>query len=224
MRFCDLFISYKIGLKNIKSTIPFTKLQPYRKIFIILFLVSWIISAIFLFFIKNWVSFIPITIGILCIITFSIIDSTKRNLQVTLKEYYAPYSERRMKMVIDVLKQYKIDINDFDSIDRLIEEAKLAQIQNDYIASLRKPLNTLGAIIIPIIAYIAQKIGDTATQTEIFTMAIQVIVLVLLVFSLIFSLAPIIKEIFYRDYNKYEELIYDLRQVKLFHSNKSYTY
>ena len=224
MRFCDLFISYKIGLKNIKSTIPFTKLQPYRKIFIILFLVSWIISAIFLFFIKNWVSFIPITIGILCIITFSIIDSTKRNLQVTLKEYYAPYSERRMKMVIDVLKQYKIDINDFDSIDRLIEEAKLAQVQNDYIASLRKPLNTLGAIIIPIIAYIAQKIGDTATQTEIFTMAIQVIVLVLLVFSLIFSLAPIIKEIFYRDYNKYEELIYDLRQVKLFHSNKSYTY
>lgn len=26
MRFCDLFISYKIGLKSIKSTIPFTKL------------------------------------------------------------------------------------------------------------------------------------------------------------------------------------------------------
>ena len=24
MRFCDLFISYKIGLKSIKSTIPFT--------------------------------------------------------------------------------------------------------------------------------------------------------------------------------------------------------
>lgn len=107
MRFFDLFISYKIGLKNIKSTIPFTKLPPYRKIFIILLLVCSIISGIFLFFIKKWVSFIPIAIGILCIIIFFIIDSTKRNLQVMLKEHYAPYSERRMKMVIDVLKQYK---------------------------------------------------------------------------------------------------------------------
>ena len=36
MRFCDLFISYKIGLKSIKSTIPFTKLPLYRKIFVII--------------------------------------------------------------------------------------------------------------------------------------------------------------------------------------------
>lgn len=220
MRFCDLFTSYKIGLKNIKSTIPFRKLPPYLKVFIIL-LVSSIISGIFLFFIKKWVSFIPIAIGILCIITFFIIDSTKRNLQVMLKEHYAPYSERRMKMVIAVLKQYKIDINDFDSIDRLIEEAKLAQVQSDYITPLKKPLKTLGAIIIPIIAYIAPKIGDVATPTEIFTIAIQVIVLILLAFSLIFPLTPIIKEILYKDYNKYEELIYDLRQITLFHSNKS---
>lgn len=170
--------------------------------------------------IRTQVQYVLIAIGILYIITFFIIDSTKRNLQVMLKEHYAPYSER-MKMVIDVLKQYKIDINDFDSIDRLIEEAKLAQVQSDYIAPLKKTLKTLGAIIIPIIAYIAQKIGDVATQTEIFTIATQVIVLVLLVFSLIFSLTPIIKDILYRDYNKYEELIYDLRQVTLFHSNKS---
>lgn len=32
MRFCDLFISYKIGLKSIKSTIPFTKLPLYLQI------------------------------------------------------------------------------------------------------------------------------------------------------------------------------------------------
>ena len=220
MRFCDLFISYKIGLKNIKSTIPFTKLPTYRKLFIIILLASTIISCLFLFFIKKWISLIPIAIGFLSVIAFFIIDSTKRNLQVMLKEHYAPYSEKRMKMVIDVLKEYKIDINDFDSIDRLIDEAKLAQEQCDYIAPLKKPLKTLGAIIIPIIAFIAQKIGDAATQTELFTIATQVIILVLLVFSLIFSLTPVIKDILYRDYNKYEELIYDLRQVKLFHPNK----
>lgn len=49
MRFCDLFISYKIGLKNIKNTIPFTKLPLYRKTFVIILLADEIISYIFLF-------------------------------------------------------------------------------------------------------------------------------------------------------------------------------
>lgn len=53
-------------------------------------------------------------------------------------------------------------------------------------------------------------------------MATQAITLVLLIFSLIFYLAPIVKDILYRDYNKYEELIYDLRLIKLFYSKRSY--
>ena len=57
---------------------------------------------------------------------------------------------------------------------------------------------------------------------EMLLMATQVITLVLLIFSLIFSLTPIVKDILYRDYNKYEELIYDLRQIKLFYSKRSY--
>lgn len=31
MRFCDFFISYKIGLKGIKNIIPYTQLPLYRK-------------------------------------------------------------------------------------------------------------------------------------------------------------------------------------------------
>ncbi|MFR7842858.1 MAG: hypothetical protein ACLU3U_07275 [Gallintestinimicrobium sp.] len=112
----------------------------------------------------------------------------------------------------------------FDSLDMLIEEAKQAQIQCDYIAPLKKPFKTLGAIIIPIVAFVAQKIGNAASQDEMITMALQVIVLVLLTFSLIFSLTPIIKDILYRDYNKYDDFIYDLRQIKLFYAKKNATY
>ena len=32
MRFCDFFISYKIGLKGIKNSIPFTQLPLYLNI------------------------------------------------------------------------------------------------------------------------------------------------------------------------------------------------
>ena len=186
MRFCDLFISYKIGLKNIKSTIPFTKLPLYRKIIVIILFASAITSGILLIFRQTWASYIPIGLGVLSLIIFFIIDSTKRNLEVMLQQHYAPYSEKRINMTINVL--------------------------------------TLGAIIVPIIAFVAQKIGNAATTDEMITMAVQVIILVLLTFSLIFSLTPIIKDILYRDYNKYDDLIYDLRQIKLFYAKENDTY
>lgn len=59
-----------------------------------------------------------------------------------------PYSEKRMLITINVLKKYEIDIHNNDLIDMLIEEAKLAQIQCDYITLLKKPLKTVGAIIV----------------------------------------------------------------------------
>ena len=139
MRFCDLFISYKIGLKSIKSTIPFTKLPLYRKIFVIILFASAIISGILLIFKQTWASYIPMALGIISLIIFFIIDSMKRNLKVMLQQHYAPYSEKRMNMTINVLKDYGIEIQNFDSLDMLIEEAKQAQIQCDYIAPLKKP-------------------------------------------------------------------------------------
>ena len=139
MRFCDLFISYKIGMKNIKSTIPFTKLPLYRKIFIIALFAIFITSGIFVIFRLMCASYISIGLEILACILFFAIDSKKMNLEVMLQEHYAPYSEKRMLMTINVLKNYKIDIQDTASIDMLIEEAKLAQTQCDYITPLKKP-------------------------------------------------------------------------------------
>lgn len=205
MRFRNIFISYKIGLKDINSTIPFAKLPLYRKIAVI---------ATFA------ITIITLGIGIVSLGIFIIIDSKKTNLELMLKEHYSPYSEKRMHMVIDVLQRYNIDIHNTNTIDLLIEEA---QIQSDYLLPLKKPLKTLAAIIIPILVYVAEKIGDTASQDEMITMAAQVIIIVLLLFSLIFSLSSVIKDIFFQDYNKYNELIYDLRQIKLFYTKENST-
>lgn len=103
MRFCDLFISYKIGLKDIKSTIPFTKLPLYRKIFVIILFASAIISVILSIFKLTWIAYIPLALGVISFIVFLIIDSLKRNLEVMLNEHSSPYSEKRMQMTINVL-------------------------------------------------------------------------------------------------------------------------
>ncbi|ARU65343.1 hypothetical protein FWK45_08090 [Histophilus somni] len=220
MRFSDLFISYKFGLKDIKSTIPFTELPLYRKIFIIIFLTGIIISGILLIFKQNIFSFIPIGLSLISLIIFAIIDSKKSNLSHMLENHHIPYSEKRMGMTIEVLKKYKINIENVDSIDMLITEAKYAQAECDFLSQFEKPFKTLGAIIIPIVIFVAKKISEAATPTDILNMAALAIILILLIFSLIFSLVPIIKDLFYRDYNKYTELMYDLRQVKLFYAKK----
>ena len=223
MRFCDIFISYKIGLKSIKSTIPFTKLPLYRKIAVIATF-AIIILCVLLFMFKLYIpGFIVFGISIIFLIVFFIIDSRKNNLELMLKEHYLPYSQKRMDMVMNILKEYGIDIHNINTLDLLIDEAQKAQIQSDYLLLLRRPLKTLGAIVFPIIAYVAENIGDNTSQSELITMATQIIVIVLLIFSLIFSLTPIVKDILYRDYNKYNELIYDLSQLKLFYAKEDYS-
>ncbi len=221
MRFSDLFISYKIGLKDIKSTIPFTELPLYRKIFIIIFLTGIIISGILLIFKQNIFSSIPIGLSLISLIIFAIIDSKKSNLSHMLENHYILYSKKRMDMTIEVLKKYKINIENVDSLDMLITEAKYAQAECDFLSQFEKPFKTLGAIIIPIVVFVAKKISESATPTDILNMAALAIILILLIFSLIFSFVPIIKDLFYPDYNKYTELMYDLRQVKLFYTKKS---
>ena len=221
MRFSDLFISYKIGLKDIKSTIPFTTLPLYRKIFIIIFLAGITISGILFIFLQNIFSFIPTGFSLIALIIFSIIDSKKDNLKDMLENHYIPYSKKRMDMTIEVLKKYNINIENLDSIDMLITEAKHAQTSCDFLSQFKKPFKTLGAIIIPIVAFVAKKISEATTPTKMLNMATLAIILILLIFSLIFSFIPIIKDLFYRDYNKYNELIYDLRQIKLFYAKKS---
>lgn len=144
MRFCDLFISYKIGLKDTKSTIPFTKLPLYRKVFLVIFLTGIIISGILLIFIQNIFSFIPMGLSLISLIIFAIIDSKKDNLSVMLENHYIPYSKKRMNMTIEVLKKYNIDIKNLDSLDMLITEAKYAQIQCDLFSQFKKPFKTLG--------------------------------------------------------------------------------
>lgn len=221
MRFSDLFIDYKIGLKGIKNTIPFTKLPLYRKIFLVISLTGVICFGIFQIFRQNLYSFISLGLSIFSLLIFTIFDSRKNNLLIMLQNHYIPYSKKRIKMTIEVLKKYNIDINDIDSIDMLIAEAKYAQAEFDLFPQFKKALKTLSAIIIPIVVFVANKISETLTSSQILKLATLAIILILLFFSLIFSFIPIVKDLFYRDYKRYNELIYDLRQIKLFYAKKT---
>lgn len=135
-------------------------------------------------------------------------------MEAALNNYYKPYSRKRMDMLKDLLNNYHIDINDKNKIDLLIEEAQNAQKQCDYLAPLKNSLKILAAIIVPIIAFIANK---SEFSEDIIRFAINSIVLIILAFPLVFAAIPFLKELFYKNYNKYDELIYDLKQIRLFY-------
>lgn len=219
-RFCDMFISYKIGLKGIKSTIPFIELPFYRKVFVVILFVWVIIAFILCELVDPKLAFYVVLMATVAFIPFFIIDSMKKNLEVMLNEHYVPYSNKRMEMTINVLKEYGIDIYNGNAIDMLIEEAKLAQNQSNYLAIFEKSFKPLGAIVVSVIAFVAKKYCDLETPDVVINMAAKFILVTILGFSLGVVIIPTLKDIFFRDYKMYKEMIYDLRQVKLFCSER----
>lgn len=218
MRFCDFFVDYKIRLKDIKRLIPFTQLPLYRKIAVVILFIIGVIGLIAVVANLRIISILVFCILFVLIAIFILIDSKKKNLEIMLSNHYAPYSETRMSMMKELLNKYNIEISDAKSIDLLIEEAKKAQIQSDYLLPIIKPIKALGTIIVPIIVYAAKKIGDAATLDEMLPMVLQIITVIICVFAIIIAIVPILKEFTFRDYNKYNELMDDLSQIKLFYS------
>lgn len=137
MRFCDFFISYKIGLKGIKNSIPFTQLPLYRKIAIILIFVVALSEMLLLFFNQSTLSIILLILALLFLSIFIFIDSKKGNLEHMLQKHYVHYSVERINITLEILQKYGIDYFDVDTIDLLIAEAQIAQLHCDFFLQLK---------------------------------------------------------------------------------------
>lgn len=232
MTFQDFFVKYKIILKEQKTCIKLKELPTYRKVFLGIFAILFItlvISMIFLLFntdklrestIKKcfYISFSSV---IFLIIIFSIVDNKKNNLVLMSTEHYNDYYNDRMELIIKLLEKYRIDLNDVDTIDEIINEAKVQQKQYDYLSLINNPFKSLRAFISSILTYAIKEVLKNDVQIEIiYQIMLLIFYIVLIIFGIYFS-GFIIKEVFYFEYKRYEELIYDLKQIKLFYSDKN---
>lgn len=217
MRFCDFFIEYKIGLKKMKNSIPWTKLPLYRKIFIIITFIIGVLLILFTLLKLYLALFIAIGVILFLVIAFIAIDASKNNLREMLDKHYSIYSFNRMIMLKEIFKKYNLKINDTDAINLLIAQAEKEKIENNPFLSLKKPIKTLGAIIIPIVVYVAKDIAETSSSNELIYLASLYITISFCLISIIYAITPIVISIFYSDYNRYDALIYDLNQLKIFY-------
>ena len=136
-----------------------------------------------------------------------------------LEEHYKPYSRARITMLKDLLKKYgiKLDTDDaVDKLDLLIQQAEEGKIYNNPLFDFKKSIKLLGAGIIPAIIYVADQFAERASMEEIIAVATFYIVVFSMIFAIIFAVQPGIMRIIYPDNDKYEKLIYDLKQLKIF--------
>ncbi|MFV0520712.1 MAG: hypothetical protein ACK5LY_10645 [Lachnospirales bacterium] len=218
MRFKDFFIEYEIERKRIKQNIPFNKLPLYRKIILTMLFLMLSITAISFALRIYIVSMISVILAVVLIIIFIILDSTNKNLENMLENHYKPYSKQRMDSIKNLILKYKIDITNIDKIDLLILEATEQQKEFDYFLPFKKPAKTLYLMTIPIITFFASKFNLEYTKNELINIAIIILVLCVGVYISVWFVTYFIKEICFIQYRKYDELISDLKQIKIFYS------
>ena len=216
LRFCDFFIEYKINVYSIKSTIPRRKLPRIRKIGITIAFI-FLITILFFLIIKQFViTYIIFALFMLFLFIFIKIDSKKENMKLMLTEHYKPYSKMRQAALIELLRSYNLDYSDKEKLTWLIQEAEKAKNECDVFSTLKTPIKTLSAIIIPIITYVVTKVADIEDINTLIIGACYVIEIIICLFSIIISLSWIVKDLFQPDIRKYDDLIYDIRQLMLF--------
>lgn len=190
----------------------------------IIIFISSALSIIFdaLYYLYNskiYLKLFCITIGIVVIMLTicDVLNRSKEKLKIILNNHHRIYSDNRMNMLKNIFQKYNLDISNASTIDLLIQEAKDAQIENNPFISINKPAKILLASIISIIAYVAKEIAKSFTTNELMYITLLVITIIFCIIAIITVFIPAIINIIYYDYSKYDELIYDLRQLKIFY-------
>ena len=145
--------------------------------------------------------------------------------QIPLHNRPKPYSRQRTSMIIKLLNDYNISEFDTDRISLLINQTKEAQIAHNPFSPIIDPIIKLikgvSPIIISIISYIPQKTtSDRDLQFTIIELSI-LFCAILGIYIMFAVFSPILKDLIYRDYSKYNSLIYDLNQIKIFQPNQT---
>ena len=120
-----------------------------------------------------------------------------------------------MNILLDLFKENNLPITT-QKIDLLIDEAKQAKQDANLFLPIKKPVKALSVLIVPITIYIIQQQFTSSNVGA--SNVILLLVYCILIFVAVYTLISFIEGIMY---GIYDDLIYDLRQLKI---SVSYTH
>lgn len=218
MRFCDFFLEYKIGIKDVKNYSSWHKLPLYRKVLILLILIYLALIISLLYFEENSHLFISLIFFAVIYIIFSFLDSTKKNLRKMLDNHYIVHSQSHMAVLVNAFKKYELDIYNSYTIDMLIEQAESEKNKhNSFSLTIKKQFSFFIKALAFVITCVASKIADVATISELLFFVMFWIMFSFYFFILAITIGPLIRDALNKDAAVYDDLIYDLNQLKIFY-------
>lgn len=243
MSFHNLFLQYKLNLREIKkeskrlasqssNDLSFWN-QLLNQLLLYIAPIGFLSTLIFFLTVGVYYAFAPFTISIFVVIIITIADSKAETIKQKLKSQCIPIAELRMSKMECLLNSYNIKFTNITTLDWLIEEARYAQVKYDYLAQFKKYFQHLKSVLLVVIGFMTAVFVEISRQTQIFSktspaeiafLSLQIILLIVACWGFYISASNILKDLFYLEYNKYEEFIYDIRQVKLFYSNNPTNY
>ena len=156
-------------------------------------------------------------LSIICLlITVGLVNRRKEQEKMLIK-YYKPYSRKRIIALIELLRKYNINYEDIDKISLLIEQADIAKEKFDIFSKIKSSFNAVaGYVLAPLPTIILTQIIGKAEGEALYILAIQIVLVVIMIFVLGMSLKAIISELFGKENIKYEDLKNDLQQIVIF--------
>lgn len=212
MYFDAIFDSYQQAIRKIKRLIPFKELFLYEKITSIGLLICAL--SIFICFVMNVEIGILISFVLGIILTIIRICKARKNTELVIKTRRIPYMRERMEALTKVLITHQINISDTKAIDQIIEFFTDEQKAFAPFSYLKKTAKTLLPLFTAIISYIAARIAngvDIKNIIDLSFIAIVLFVILISVFTIIYSSIRASGLIMY---DKYDAFIRDIKQLK----------
>lgn len=225
MSFNDFFEEYKIRIKsengkNIKKN--YSNLDFVNKLFIWFFIailacglfialdafIKYFIQGNFHFSIMHGIFIAAIAIWIVWAFIVEVKIMNMDDIKKTTRS--------KMKVLVDLMKEYHLDYNDCSTIDKLIQEAEKAKNEHGSDRTI-KAFNAGAGLLLP--AVIASAIDKFFEKTDLKDLLIVEVITIVLIILFIYLSAILLDMQASRPFGKnakYEDLIYSLRQLALF--------
>lgn len=213
--FNDFLLDYQIEKGKVRERIPIKDLPPYRKFFLVLLIVSSILTGIFAFLNNAHVTLFFFVIFIGGGIVFCIIDQLPQNKKILRDTFFSNYDKKKILILTNLLKRY--DINTKEKYEYLIAEAQKKINNKNNKLDKKFIYGLIGTAVSTIIKFFLQ--GGEIINIEIFLTIVLILIFVYSLYLVCSSITGIMPT------NKMlcEEIIQGIEYIRIFNEDHNHT-
>ena len=212
-----IFNRYKLDILSSNIWKSIKELKLYEKIFLVVVILGVIASLVFSILEYSLGSLISVGIIIVSFIVVFIMRSLKKEKRRIVYESIEPYVNERVKKLINLLKEFKIDIENEENLDMLIELARKEQERYDVWKGLRNLFKGISTyVFIPIITIFLAEFFKDNDPWKIIIKAVVLLLICAAIVLVLYAFASNVDGLFNADKNRLDYFIRDIEEVKVF--------